>query len=98
MRILLEDPKLVDLIILDLAKWSDWSIGDRLMTMYNDEKFNAPIIKRAIARYFLMADRSWDETSKEVVPAYVIQARQNIKTLEEADPKTMKIARRYIFE
>lgn len=98
MRILMEDPDLADLIILDLAKLSDWSIGDRLMTMYNDEKFNAPIIKRAIARYFLMADRSWDETSGEAPPVYVVQARQNIKTLEEADPRTMKIAKRYIFE
>ena len=34
MRILLDRPELSDLVIADLARWKDWSVQDRLMTIY----------------------------------------------------------------
>ena len=57
MRILLDRPELADLVIADLARWKDWSIQDRLMTMYQDKAFNVPAIKRAVVRYMLVCTK-----------------------------------------
>ena len=57
MRILLERPELADLVIADLSRMKDWSMQDRLMTMYDEEAYNVPSIKRAIVRYMLAATK-----------------------------------------
>lgn len=51
MHLLLERKEMADLVITDLARWKDWSIQDRLMTMYSDENYDIPAIRRAIVRY-----------------------------------------------
>jgi hypothetical protein len=53
MRILLEQPELADLVIADLARWRDWSVQDRLMSLYGKGDYNIPSIKRSIIRYML---------------------------------------------
>lgn len=72
MRILLERPELADLVIADLARWNDWGVQDRLMTMYRrtqepakktadgeevQDPYNIPSIKRAIVRYMLVSSK-----------------------------------------
>ena len=72
MRILLERPELADLVIADLARWNDWGVQDRLMTMYRgtqappkkttdgedvQDPYNIPSIKRAIVRYMLVTSK-----------------------------------------
>ncbi len=61
MRILLERPELADLVIADLSRMKDWSMQDRLMTMYDEEAYNVPSIKRAIVRYMLAATKDTGE-------------------------------------
>jgi hypothetical protein len=53
MRILLDQPELADLVIADLARWKDWSVQERLMTLYGKGDYNIPSIKRSIIRYML---------------------------------------------
>ncbi len=55
MRELLDRPELADLVVADLARWEDWSIQDRLMSLYGEGDYNIPSIKRAIVRYLLTA-------------------------------------------
>ncbi len=57
MRILLERPELSDLVIADLSRWKDWEIQDRLMQMYDEEKFNVPSIRRAIVRFLFFCSQ-----------------------------------------
>ena len=64
MRILLERPELADLVIADLSRMKDWSMQDRLMTMYDEEAYNVPSIKRAIVRYMLAATKDTGEKKK----------------------------------
>lgn len=103
MQLLLENPQLSDLVIADLSRWKDWSIQDRLMTMYSDEKYNIPAVKRAIVRYlyYCSQDKSATATpvegdSEAAVPEHVTQALANLAKLEETDPKTVGDAKRYL--
>lgn len=103
MRLLLENPQLSDLVIADLSRWKDWSIQDRLMTMYDDEKYNIPAVKRAIVRFmhYCSQDKSAAPAPAEgdpekAVPAHVAEAIANLAILEKKDPKTVGDAKRYL--
>lgn len=99
MQILLDRPELADLVITDLARWKDWSIQDRLMAMYDDEKFSIPAIRRAIVRYLYYCSQDKGEATGEEVAApteTALKAQENLKILEEKDPKTVGDAKRYL--
>jgi hypothetical protein len=111
MRILLERPELADLVIADLARMKDWSIMDRLMSMYDEEDYNIPSIKRSIVRFMLAATKdtgikkgenpevaSTSSSGAEPVvelPVHVIQAEKCLADLEQRDPKTVREAKRF---
>lgn len=98
MRILLDRPNLADLVIVDLARWDDWGVMDKLMALYDKEEYNVPSIKRAIVRFMLIAEKD-DATVAEGVPAeHVLKAKKNMELLREKDPKTVKAAERYFFD
>jgi hypothetical protein len=99
MQILLDRPELADLVITDLARWKDWSIQDRLMAMYDDEKFSIPAIRRATVRYLYYCSQEKGEpaTDGAVVPSEnALKAQANLKILEVKDPKTVGDAKRYL--
>lgn len=100
MQILLDRPELADLVITDLARWKDWAVQDRLMAMYDDEKFSIPAIKRAIVRYLYYCSQDKGEVAADGTPAprpeYAVKAEENLKVLEEKDPKTVGDAKRYL--
>lgn len=95
MRILLDRPELADLVIADLARWKDWSVQDRLMTMYDDEDFNIPSVKRAIIRYMYYCSRDVPEEA-ETKPDHAVSAEQHLAVLEQKDPKTYRNAKRFL--
>ncbi len=75
MRILLERPELADLVIADLSRMKDWSMQDRLMTMYDEDAYNVPSIKRAIVRFMLAATKDTGEKKKPAnEPAAIVAA------------------------
>ena len=99
MRILLERQELADLVITDLARWKDWTLQDRLMAMYDDEKFAIPAIRRAIVRYLYYCSQEkgvpaadGTETRSEAA----VKAEANLKLLEAKDPKTVSDAKRFL--
>ena len=99
MRILLERQELADLVITDLARWKDWSVQDRLMSMYGDEKFAIPAIRRAIVRYLYYCSQEQGEKGADgtaVRPAWAVRADELLKELEQKDPKTVSDAKRFL--
>ena len=52
-RILLDRPSIADVIIIDLARWGDFSIADKLLGLYQSEKDEHRFLRMPIAAYFL---------------------------------------------
>ncbi len=99
MHLLLERKEMADLVITDLARWKDWSIQDRLMTMYSDENYDIPAIRRAIVRYMYYCSQEKNEPGADgtrTSTADAVKAEANMKLLEVRDPKTVNDARRYL--
>jgi len=96
MRILLDRPDLVDLVIADLSRWEDWSVQNRLMAMYDEKKFNIPAVKRAIIGYMLSCSRGLKDNTG-APPKHVVKARKNLETLRKKDPKLVKRTERFYF-
>lgn len=94
MRILLKRTELADLVIADLARWSDWSQMDDIYALYDAEGYDVPSIKRAIVRFYLAATRVEDnKPNKEQFAT----AEKYLAELKENDPKTVKAAERFFF-
>lgn len=92
MRTLLDRPALAELVIVDLGRWSDWSVSDRLMQLYSDAAYEDSRIKRAIVRYYLTAEVSASKDSKATPPEHVAKARGHLATLRQRDPETVTSA------
>ena len=98
MRILLDRPDLADLVVTDLARWEDWSITDKLWEIYHDDDYNIPSIKRAIVRFYLVAERAKTADMENPQPlASAEKAREYLVTLRRDDPKTVQAAERFFF-
>jgi len=97
MRLLLNRPQMADLVIADLARWKDWGVQDQLMTMYDDTDYNIPSVKRAIIKYFHYCTEDVPEDA-DPLPEYAVSAAEHMKTLEEKDPKTVRMTKRFLME
>ncbi len=95
MRLLLNRPAIVDLVIPDLARWKDWQVCDRLFEMYGDEQFDQRAIKLAIVKFLYHCSKDVPRGAEEV-PAHVAKAQKYLKLLEERDPKMVRDAKRTI--
>jgi len=51
LRLLLDEPKLADLVIADLARWEDWSVRDRLVTIFKDASKDNIFVREPIVNY-----------------------------------------------
>jgi hypothetical protein len=95
MRTLLDRPELADIVIADLSRWEDWAVVDKLVALYDHEDYNIPAIKRAIIRYLLTCENSWQEADSGEIPEYIVTARQALARIEQNDPKTVRDAKRF---
>lgn len=97
MRIILDRPELADLVIVDLGRWQDWSVADRLMELYGTAGYDIPSTKRAIVRFYLTMEAAKPKDAKEPFPEHVVAAQKHLKTLREKDPETVKAAEEFFF-
>ncbi len=97
MQIILDRPELADLVIVDLGRWQDWSVSDRLMELYGTAGYDIPSTKRAIVRFYLTEEAAKPKDAKEPFPAHVASAQKHLKTLRETDPETVKAAEEFFF-
>ena len=51
LRLLLNEPKLADLVIADLARWQDWSVIEKLTTIYVDATPENIFVREPIVNY-----------------------------------------------
>lgn len=79
MRLLLDHPDVADQAVIDLARWEDWSIQDRLMSMYGAQGYDDRHTRKAIVGYFFAATKAKSDEAK-------LQARQNLDKLRKRDP------------
>ena len=89
MRLLLDRPAVADKAIVDLARWEDWSIQDRLMSLYDTEDFDNRYVRSAITGYFVTATKAKSAEAK-------LQARKNLDKLRERDPAMVNAVERRI--
>lgn len=89
MRLFLDRPEIADKAIVDLARWEDWSIQDRLMALYDTKDFDNRYVRKAIAGYFVTATKAKSADTK-------LQARKNLDKLRERDPAMVKDVERHM--
>ncbi|HET6326299.1 MAG TPA: hypothetical protein VFG04_16595 [Planctomycetaceae bacterium] len=88
-HLLLDRPELADLAIRDLARWKDWSIQDRLISVYGKDAYNRPGIKAAIIGYMLASAKGKEQPAA--------RAKQFLETLRKREPKVVRAAERFFF-
>ncbi len=101
MQFLLDRPVMADLVITELARWKDWSVQDRLMSMSTDEAFAIPAIQRAILRYLYVCSQEKTELDEDGIltpTGDAVKAEANLRILNERDPKTFERAMRYLIK
>jgi len=51
LRLLLDEPKLADLVVADLARWQDWSVVTRLVDIFRDATADNIFVREPIVNY-----------------------------------------------
>lgn len=87
MRLVLDNPEISDQVIPDLARWEDWSILDRLVTMFKESEEDA-WIRQPVISYLLTAAEQPGDVGQRANAALV--------EVEELDPQGVKRARSYM--
>lgn len=93
MRLMVDNPKIADLVIADLARWEDWETTSRLIELYGTPGYDVPFVERKIL-YFMWAAE--DSVAKDAgsKPPYVQQAQAFLKRIEVEDPEIFNQAKK----
>ena len=78
LRLLLEEPKLADLVIADLARWQDWSVVDKLAQIFKDAQADNIFVREPIVNYLRACP--------------LPEAAVAVKELEQIDPQACRRA------
>ena len=87
MRLALDNSEISDQVIPDLARWEDWSILDRLVTMFNESEADAWIRQPVISYVLTAAEQPGDVGQR---------ANAALAEIEALDPEGVKRARSYL--
>lgn len=64
MRLLLKRPAMTELVIIDLARWKDWSIAEELMNLYDQPEHDSRPTRRSILSYLMVYQKENSGTEK----------------------------------
>ncbi len=78
LRILLDEPKLADLVIADLARWQDWTVVDKLAAIFKDATSDNIFVREPIVNYLRACP--------------LPEAAAAVKELEKIDPEACRRA------
>jgi hypothetical protein len=84
MRLLLDNPDFADQVVLDLSRWEDWSVLDRLVKMFK-ESDKKGYVRQPVVTYLTVAAEQSGEVGTRAAAA--------LAELEQFDPETVKQAR-----
>lgn len=96
-RLLIDRPGWIEMIIPDLARWRDWSVQDRLMKLYGQNKYDTRPIKQSIIRYMLASTQDIPENARSPRPPHVVKGRKLLAALKKKDPKTYRLTMSFPF-
>jgi hypothetical protein len=82
-RMMLDRPQLADLVIPDLARWEDWSVMDRLVSLFKNADEDSNWVRVPVINYLRACP----------LPA----AKERIDELAKLDPETVKRASTLFF-
>ncbi|MEQ8787155.1 MAG: hypothetical protein RIC55_12690 [Pirellulaceae bacterium] len=81
LRYMLDRPQLADLVIPDLAKWEDWSVMEKLVTLFKDADEKSSWVRVPVINYLRACP--------------LPKADEYITELEKVDPESVKRARTF---
>jgi hypothetical protein len=98
LRQALDHPQLADVVLIDLARWRDWELMDRLVAGYGQGFWSDRDRKRAIVRFLLTAEKDAPSGAAAPLPDHVAQAGAALAKLRETDPAIVASAERRLFD
>jgi hypothetical protein len=84
MRLLLDNPDFADQVVLDLSRWEDWSVLDRLVEMFKTSDKKGYVRQPVVTYLTVAAEQPGDVGTR---------ASAALNELEEFDPDSVKQAR-----
>jgi hypothetical protein len=84
MRLLLDNQDFADQVILDLSRWEDWSVMDRIVEMFKNSDAKG-YVRQPVVSYLTVASEQPGDVGT--------RAKTALAELEKLDPETVKTAR-----
>lgn len=84
MRLLLNNQDFADQVILDLSRWEDWSVLDRIVEMFKTSDSKG-YVRQPVVSYLTVASEQTGDVGT--------RAKAALAELEKLDPETVKTAR-----
>lgn len=81
LHLMLDRPSLADLVIVDLARWEDWSVIDRLTKLFKEANDDSSWVRVPVIRYLMACPKP--------------EAKEALVELEKIDPDAMKRAQTF---
>ncbi|MEX1042313.1 MAG: hypothetical protein WDZ51_16900 [Pirellulaceae bacterium] len=78
---MLDRPSLADLVIVDLARWEDWSVADRLVKLFKEADEDTSWVRVPVIRYLMACPKP--------------EAKEYLSELEKIDPDAVKRAQTF---
>jgi hypothetical protein len=96
MRRLIDNPKIADLVVTDLARWEDWESMPRLIELYGQPGYDPPHVRRKFIHFMWAAV---DSVPKDAAtqPDYARTAEEFVAKIEAEDPEIVKQAKKTYF-
>ena len=95
MRPLLDRPMFAESAIVDLSRWKDWSLHERLMQLYRRSGDDAKL-KQAIVRYMISSTKDVPTGAKEL-PPHARTGQKCLEDLRQRDPKLVAETEKFFF-
>ena len=91
MHVMLDRPELADLVIVDLARWEDWSVMDRLVELFKNADDKSSWVRVPVVRYLMACPK--DEAKKhlddlEKIDAGAVRRAKTFFPFEEKEEET----------
>jgi len=87
LRYMLDRPDLADMVMTDLARWEDWEVLDRLVTLFKNADEDSSWVRVPVVSYLLAAAKQQGEVGK--------QAQAAIDELSLIDAEAVKQAKSF---
>lgn len=87
MRLLLDNEEIADQVVADLSRWEDWSVMDRLVSLFENSDTDGWIRQPVISYLLTAAEQPGDVGER---------ANNALAELEELDPELVKRTRKYM--